>query len=70
MDRAKEMASKHGIERAYEGYGPVIEDAEVEAIYIPLANGLHFEWALAAARKGIACLCEKPLVLEYQRGFL
>jgi predicted dehydrogenase len=63
LERAREFAGEFGIPRAFEGYRPVLESPEVEAVYIPLANGLHFQWALECARAGKHCLCEKPLVL-------
>jgi predicted dehydrogenase len=62
-ERAEEAALRYGISRAYEGYQAVLDDRDVEAIYLPLANRFHFEWLVAAASAGKHCLCEKPLVL-------
>lgn len=58
--RAEEFASEHGVERVLDTYADVIADPEVEAIYNPLANGLHAPWNLAAIAAGKHVLTEKP----------
>jgi predicted dehydrogenase len=60
-ERAGRWAADHGIDRGVEGYRRVIEDPEVEAIYVPLPNGLHAEWTIVALEAGKAVCCEKPL---------
>jgi len=68
LERAEAFARELEIPRAYEGYQAVIEDPAVQAVYLPLANGLHFRWALACALAGKHCLCEKPLVLTAEEA--
>ncbi|GAA1615230.1 Gfo/Idh/MocA family oxidoreductase [Kribbella sancticallisti] len=59
-DRAAAFAAEHGVERVHAGYDDVINDPEVEAIYNPLANGLHGPWNLKAIAAGKHVLTEKP----------
>ena len=58
--RAEEFAEAQGVERVLDSYADVIADPEVEAIYNPLANGLHAPWNLAAIEAGKHVLSEKP----------
>ena len=64
VDRARATADMLGIPRSFGSYEELLDDPEIEAVYIPLPNHLHAEWGMAAAQAGKHVLCEKPLAVS------
>ena len=61
---AQAFASEQNIPRAHGSYEALLEDAEIDAIYIPLPNSMHAEWSIKCAAAGIPTLCEKPFASD------
>ena len=57
---AARFAAKHGIERVLNSYDALVADPDIDAVYIPLPNGLHGRWTARALEAGKHVLCEKP----------
>ena len=58
--RAEEYAKTWDIERAHGSYDALLDDADVDAVYISLPNNMHREWSIRSLEAGKHVICEKP----------
>lgn len=63
-DLAAEFAARHGAKRWHADWRDLLEDDDVDAVYIATPVNLHVEQAVAAAEAGKHVLCEKPMALS------
>lgn len=64
LTSATEFAEQYGIEKAYQGYKALIDDPDIDAIYIGTPHTLHFGNSVDALRAGKSVLCEKPITVS------
>ncbi len=60
IERAESFRKQFNLPRAYGSYEEMLADPLIDAVYIPLPNGLHGEWMIKAFDQGKHCLSEKP----------
>ncbi len=62
-EKGEKFAKDFSIEKYYKCYEDLINDPDIDAVYIPLPNHLHAQWIVKAANSGKNILCEKPIAL-------
>jgi predicted dehydrogenase len=63
--KLRELGERHEVDRrlSYDGYDALLDNKEVDAVYIALPNHLHADYAIRAAERGVHVLCEKPMAV-------
>ncbi|XP_071717314.1 uncharacterized oxidoreductase At4g09670-like [Rutidosis leptorrhynchoides] len=67
LEKATAFASENGFPetaKVYGNYDAVLDDPDVDAVYVPLPTSLHLRWAVVAAQKKKHVLLEKPVAIN------
>ncbi|MAE64971.1 MAG: oxidoreductase [Phycisphaeraceae bacterium] len=62
--RADAFGKKHGAPRCYGSYQALLDDSDVDAVYIATPHPMHAEWAIKGAEAGKHLLVEKPIAVN------
>ena len=66
-EKLKAYAEPFAPKKLYTDYQALLDDENVDAVYLPLPNGIHMEWVKKAAAAGKHVLCEKPMALTEEQ---
>lgn len=66
-EKLKAYAEPFAPKKLYTDYQALLDDENVDAVYLPLSNGIHMEWVKKAAAAGKHILCEKPMALTEEQ---
>ena len=64
-DKARDYARRHGVPRVHVTADQLIDDAQVDAVYIATPPSSHCDLALRVAAAGKPCLVEKPMAMTH-----
>ncbi len=64
LPAARTFAARHGIPRAYGSWQELVEDRDVDVVYVATPHSAHREATLTCLAAGKAALTEKPLTLD------
>lgn len=66
-EKLKAYAEPFAPKKLYTDYQALLDDENVDVVYLPLPNGIHMEWVKKAAAAGKHILCEKPMALTEEQ---
>ncbi|MCW9017876.1 MAG: Gfo/Idh/MocA family oxidoreductase, partial [Kangiellaceae bacterium] len=65
-EKAQDFAARHNVPKFYDDADQLINDSDVDAIYIATPPDSHKLYALKVAKVAKPCCIEKPLAPSYQ----
>src|SRR3970040_2560400 len=65
LEKAQEFAKEFGCKKSYDSYDAIINDAEIDILYIATPHNSHAALSIKALQNDKHVLCEKPLALNY-----
>ena len=68
LEKAREFADKYGFQKAYGSYKEMLEDPEVELVYVATPHSHHFEHMMLCLEHGKGVLCEKAFTMNAKQA--
>jgi predicted dehydrogenase len=68
IESARSFAAQHGIARFYTGLQALLDDPEIDVVYVASPNHCHLDDSLSCIQAGKALLCEKPFALNLDQA--
>lgn len=65
LEKATEFAQMYNCKKAYGSYDAIINDQEIDILYIATPHNSHALWTIKALENNKHVLCEKPIALNY-----
>ncbi|WP_299598279.1 Gfo/Idh/MocA family oxidoreductase [uncultured Microbulbifer sp.] len=66
-EKLRDYAARHGVPKTYASADELIQDPEIDAIYVATPPGSHREYALKCASANKHCCLEKPMALDFDQ---
>ena len=67
-DKAEELAKEYEIKEVYTDYDELLDQADIDTVYIGLINSVHYEYAKRALQKNKHVILEKPFTGSYKEA--
>ncbi|AUS25505.1 Gfo/Idh/MocA family protein [Paenibacillus polymyxa] len=64
LEKAEEFASRHGALKAYGGHSEMLQDPELDAVYIATPHSHHYQYMIDSLSMGKHVLCEKSITIN------
>jgi predicted dehydrogenase len=68
IEKAQAFAKEHGIERAYGSYSELLNDKDVDLVYVATPHSMHYDITMEALRTGKPCLVEKAFMANHRQS--
>jgi len=67
-EKARDFAARWGVEKAYGSYSAMLEDPDVDLVYVATPHSHHFDITCEALEKGYPCLVEKAFMANRKQA--
>ena len=68
LEKAKAFAKKFHMEKAYGSYEEMMQDQEIDLVYVATPHSFHYEHMMLCLKHGKNVLCEKPFTVTCQEA--